>query len=305
MKGLILALSLTGLVAAGVSAIDQLDGFPQPQGLHWNYYPHFYTADNVNDKDGHLLMDGFGISLYEMLVRPVYIHGDWLYNAIIPIGDLNMNRLGCYDHEYDARSGRDSLNDFGPTYVESSSGVGDIILGAGKFQKLGDWHWLPYVSVKLASGPYEMDMDGQGGGGANYNYGSGQVDATFENYFNHCGKWSVDGLIKYRHRFKNHDTGFKPGDQVGLEFLLSYGCGEMMGFWHKDMWGLCVEYMTSTKAEYMGNEVEGSQITKLSVGPEVYHGISQRSHFWFAIKHDVIAENAPKGTLFWIKYTLF
>jgi hypothetical protein len=303
MKGLIWALAVTALVAGGVSAIDQLDGFPQPPGLHWNYYPHFYTADKVNDADGHLLLDGFGISLYEMLVRPVYIRGDWLYNAIIPLGDFRMRAL-CPEYGGGGGRGRDSLNDFGPTHVESSSGVGDIYLGAGKFQQVGSFHWLPYVAVKLANGPYEATMDGQPSG-PNYNYGSGQVDALFENYFNRCGKWSVDGVIGYRYRRKNSDTGFKPGDQLRLELLVSRGCGEQMGFWCENMWGLAIEYMTSTKAEQGGMKLGSSEITKLTVGPELYHGITQRSHVWFAIKQDVISKNAPKGTLFWIKYTLF
>ena len=280
MYKLLLVVVCVGVLCGAAFAIDQLDAYPQPPGLHWNYYPHFYTADKMKDHNGDTALDGINMQLTEAMIRPVYIQKDWIFNAIVPVGEVKM-----------------TLPEVG---TESSSGVGDIQIGVGKYQHMagGNWTWLPHVMVKLANGPFEKDQM--------VNYGSGQVSVALENYFIHCGHdWQLDGVVRYKLELKNHDTGVTPGDQFGAEVMISRGSKVPFLAWRKDLYGLAVEYMTSLKDKDDDGSIPDSQVTKLTIGPELYHGINPRCHFWMGVKWDVVSKNAPRGTLIWFKYTCF
>jgi hypothetical protein len=247
-----------------VLAVDFYDGARAPQGNYFLTYSSFYTSDEMTDKNGNTSKNDFGLVIVDELIRFCYYSPDFVATALVPFGYTDIH----------------SMN-------QSSSGLGDINLGAGYFLPFKQVDILPMIFVEFPTGEYNASKAA--------NIGSNQYNIKPMIFlYKSFGDFSIDAAVKYYFRLKNETTNVLPGDELYVQCLLGYNLTD------KFKLGPSINWMTSKNEEQNGVTVSNSARETLSVGAEAYYRFSWLS-VTFTYLYDVHTENSPKGNFFQIK----
>jgi hypothetical protein len=170
---------------------------------------------------------------------------------------------------------------------QSSSGLGDINLGAGYFLPIKQIDILPMIFVEFPTGEYNSSQAA--------NIGSNQYDIKPMIFlYKAFGDFSIDAAVKYYFRLKNETTNVLPGDELYVQCLLGYNITD------KFKLGPSINWMISKDKEQHGVSVSNSARETISMGADVYYRFSWLS-VTFTYLYDVRTENSAKGHFFQLK----
>jgi hypothetical protein len=245
-------------------AVDFYDGARAPQGNYFLTYSSVYTANEITDKNGNTSKSDFGLVNADELIRFCYYSPDFVATALAPFGYTDIH----------------SMN-------QSSSGLGDINLGAGYFLPFQKIDILPMIFVEFPTGEYNASKA--------VNIGSNQYNIKAMVFlYKAFGDFSIDAAVEYYFRLKNETTNVSPGDELYVQCLLGYNLTDKLKL------GPSINWMISKDEEQNGVTVNGSARETLSVGAEAYYRFSWLS-VTFTYLYDVHTENSPKGNFFQLK----
>lgn len=175
-----------------------------PPGFYYRMYTLWYTADNLRDKNGNGVNNGFDLKVFAISNRFVYITpikvlgADFGMDVIIPLVNTDIS----------ISAARVSGNEFG---------VGDICVDPIVLS----WH-LPRWDLSLAAGFFmptgksgEPESPGMGFWSL-----MGSAGATY--YLDEKKTWSASVLTRWLKNFENRDTDITPG----AELVAEYGIGK-------------------------------------------------------------------------------
>jgi hypothetical protein len=249
------------LTPVPLHAVNFATGAKAAPGFLLNLYPYYYLADKQTDKNGDTIVSNLGLRKYGVHIGNSYYVGDFLLNAIIPVGKLKVGAAH-----------------------DSDSGLGDIQLRAGWFLPVDSLIILPVFMVKVPTGNFDKNNT--------VNFGDGQTDVAAELYLYKLYKsLSFDALLRYTVRFKNQDTGITPGNEFTAETLLTWRLAEKFRI------GPAINFITGDDLKKSGVTLSDSGLTRLSVGGEVYYGRISQAKISLAAYSDVLTRNTRKGLL--------
>ena len=119
---------------ANVHALNYATGIKAAPGYQLNLYPFYYHADIRTDTNGSHSISDLGFNKYGVMIGNNYYVGDFLLNANIPVGTLDIGKLKSDD-----------------------TGLGDIQLRAGWFLPVETVTVMPALMVKAPTGPLCQD----------------------------------------------------------------------------------------------------------------------------------------------------
>lgn len=242
-------------------AINYATGIKASPGYQLNLYPYYYSADIRTDKDGNHSVNDLGLNKYGVLIGNSYYLGDFLLNANIPVGTLEIGKLKSDD-----------------------TGLGDIQLRAGWFLPVEWMTVLPALMVKVPTGSYDKSQL--------VNFGDGQTDLVTELYlFKLMPPFSFDAVLKYAVRFRNPDSDVTPGNEFTAEGLVTVRLAGKIRI------GPAVNFIIGEDNKKGGKTLADSGLTRLAVGGEVYYGRFEQVKISLAAYQDVLTRNTNEGIL--------
>lgn len=242
-------------------AINYATAAKSPPGYQLNLYPYYYSANVRTDKDGNHLVNDLGLNKYGVLIGNSYYLGNFLLNAIIPVGTVDVGKLKSAD-----------------------TGLGDIHLRAGWFLPVEWVTVLPALMVKVPTGSYDKNRP--------VNYGDGQTDLVTELYlFKLMQPFSFDAVLKYAVRFRNPDSDVTPGNEFTAEGLATVRVAEKIRI------GPAINFIIGEDNKKGGATLHDSGLTRLAVGGEVYYGRLDEVKISLAAYQDVLTRNTNEGIL--------
>ena len=242
-------------------ALNYGAGAKLPEGMLLNLYPNYYHAETRTDKNGNAAIYNLGLHRYGMAVGASYYTGNWLFNTVIPVGNLELQ-----------------------SRRSDKGGIGDIQLRAGYFLPIDSVTILPLLFIKTPSGSYDRNHPA--------NYGDGQLDMAAEVYFRKLiGSLSLDALLKYTVRFRNQDSDITPGNEFLLETLATWKIVD-------SLWaGPAVNFNIGGDNKRNGADIPDSGLLKLAVGGEIYYRGFSRAKLSLAAYQDVVTRNTTEGLM--------
>lgn len=249
------------LTPVPLHAVNFATGAKAAPGFLMNLYPYYYLADKQTDKNGDTVVSNLGLRKYGVHIGNSYYVGDFLLNALIPVGRLKVGAAH-----------------------DSDGGLGDIQLRAGWFLPVDSLTILPVFMVKVPTGNFDKNNA--------VNFGDGQTDLAAELYLYKLYKsLSFDVLLKYTVRLKNHDTGITPGNEFAAETLLTWKLAEKFRI------GPAINFIAGDDLKKNGMTLPDSGLTRLSVGGEIYYGRISQAKISLAAYSDVHTRNTREGVL--------
>ena len=226
----IICLFCVTLFPATSHALNYATGAKAAPGYQLNLYPFYYHADTLTNKNGGHSVSDLGYNKYGVSIGNNYFVGDFLLNAMIPVGTLEIGKLKNDD-----------------------TGLGDIHLRAGWYVPVEGVTVTPALAVKVPTGSYDKNHP--------VNFGDGQTDLIAELYlFKLMQAISFDALLKYAVRFRNPDSGVTPGNEFTAEGLVTWRLAEKIRI------GPAVNYIIGEDNKKSGKTVTDSGFMRLSVG---------------------------------------
>lgn len=264
MKTSLLLLSVVCALVfpAAAYSVNFYDGARAKQGLYVLTYSSLYDADRFADAKAKTVDNDRDYRKYEELFRVCYYSPHHVFTAFLPFGKV-------YSHD------------------ASSSGVGDINLGAGSFLPIRRVDILPMLFVKFPSGEYASEKA--------VNYGTNQYDikpALF--IYKQAGLFSLDAAAKYYFRMENRSTDTRAGNELHLQML----CGLQATKTCKA--GPSIAWMRSAKKRIRGSAVADSEREVFSAGADIYYRFPAIS-VTFTYLNDFRAKNSTRGHFFQLK----
>lgn len=245
-------------------AVNFYDGARASKGLYFLTYTSLYHADETTDSSARTSISDYDYTRTEELVRFCYYTPKAVLTALLPFGRV---RSGYYD--------------------TSSSGTGDVNLGAGFFLPLKTLDILPMLFVKLPAGEYDSAKS--------VNYGTNQYDIKPTVFFyKQVENLSIDAAAKYHFRTENRSTDISPGNELYLQCLLGWQVGKIFKL------GPSLNWMRSSCQKNNGAKVPDSRRESLSAGADIYLRLKPAS-ITLTYLRDVRTKNTTKGNFFQLK----
>ena len=242
-------------------AINFAAGAKLPDGLVFNLYPYWYSADRSTNNNGNATTNNLGMNRYGMSVGASYYANNWMFNMVVPTGNLQVNSL-----------------------LSENGGIGDIQLRAGYFVPVDSVTILPVLFIKAPTGNYDRNRP--------VNFGDGQTDLTTELYlYKLFGKLSVDALLKYSVRLRNPDSDVTPGNEFSTECLTTWKIADNFRA------GPALNFRIGDNIKQGGHTLTDSGLMKLSVGGELYYRGFPKARLSLAAYKDVVTRNSTEGLM--------
>ncbi|VAV84008.1 hypothetical protein MNBD_DELTA01-466 [hydrothermal vent metagenome] len=255
----IAATVMPGLGERSAEAVNYREGAHPPSGFYLSLYPFWSNAEVITDDDGDKAVRNLGLDYYGVIIRPIYYTKNFIFTPLIPVAKLEVDSKG-----------------------ESSSGLGDITLGAGYFLPVEWVNLLSVIQIKTDTGPYDKDDA--------VNLGSGQWDIKFEQYLHKMfDRWSIDAAIKYWVKYENKSNGWKPGNELRLESVATYG------FTRKLRFGPTVTLIRGSDGEMRSSRIDNTAKKKLSLGGELYYRARPKLGITLTYMKDIETRNSIEG----------
>lgn len=249
------------LYASTSHAINYAAGAKLSDGLVLNLYPYYYRAEIRTDKHGDSTTQNLGLHKYGMTIGASYYLKNFLFNVVIPNGNLEVHSLRA-----------------------ENGGIGDIQLRTGYFLPIDSVTILPLLLIKTPTGNFDRSRS--------VNFGDGQPDLAAEIYLRKlAGPVSLDALLKYAVRFRNPYNDLTPGNEFITELLATWRFTEH--FWA----GPALNITVGSDNKRNGRIVTDSGLTKLAAGGELYYRGFSRVKLSLAAYQDVSTRNTTEGLM--------
>lgn len=247
------------LLPFSAHAINFAVGAKAPSGYHFSLYPFYYSAAIRTNKDGNPSVNDLGMGKCGIAIGNSFYVGDFLLNAIIPFGKLELDKLKSDD-----------------------SGVGDIQLRVGWFLPMEWANVLPALMVKVPTGGFDKNHKA--------NMGDGQTDLVTELFLHKIIQpLSFDAVLKYNFRFRNPDSDVTPGNEFIAEGLVTWRLAERIRF------GPAVNFLIGKDNKKAGKTLADSGLMRFSAGGEVWYGRFDHVKISLAAYQDVVTRNTNEG----------
>jgi hypothetical protein len=254
-----------------------MSGALPPPGLYGMVYGEHFSADRVNDADGHNLnVPGFKVTANVIAPRLAWVPGvkllggDLVVHAIVPIVNLKVSVAGN---------------------SQTKTGIGDIVAGPG----IG-WHHSPNlhsvaaVDFYLPTGGY--DKNDLANIGRNY-WAAEPLYAL--SYVDPAG-FNGDVKAGYILNRRNKDTDYRSGQEFHFDYALGWGFGNGLTA------GLGGYYWQQTTSDRQaGATLANSKGKTFAIGPTVKYDSGKG---WFATlkwQKETTSENRAQGNAVWLK----
>ena len=270
-----------------LGAEDFMSGAVPPPGYYFINYFLYYSADRLNNKDGHNVDNDFDLDVVANTFRFIYITkqkifgGFWGVHMFVPIVYQDVSLFGTSDDK---------------------AGLGDIIVDPFILSwHFKNWHLATGVDIYMPTGSY--DKKDLANIGRNY--------WTFEPIFAFTylsdGGFEVSSKFMYDINTENNDSPY--GDyKSGQEFHFDYAVGYKVSNWNLGVAGYY--YKQITNDEINGEKVpsvaplgfdEGFKGQTFAVGPAVKYNYKNMS---FTLKYlwETAVEHRPEGSDLWFKF---
>lgn len=242
-------------------AVNYREGAHPPDGFYLTLYPFWSNADVITNNDGDRAVRNLGLDYYGVVIRPIYYIKNFVFTPLIPVARLKVD-----------------------SYDDSSSGLGDITLGAGYFLPVEWASLLSVIQIKTVTGPYDKDDS--------VNLGSGQWTIKFEQYLHKMiDRWSVDAVVKYWVQHENKSNGWKPGNELRLEGVATYGFTKKLRF------GPTFSLIRGVDGERRNSRIDNTAKRKISVGGELYYRARPKLGLTLTYMKDIETKNSIEGEL--------
>lgn len=270
-----------------------LDGGPPAgPGVYITQYLQYYSANQLNDKDGRAFnIPGTDISAWVSLTQLLYqsdttalFGGKWGLDVIVPYVSI--------DASYDVAGPEDN-----------GAGLGDILIGPylqwdpimGKNGPL----FMHRIELQMIFPTGKYDQEKELNPGSNFfsfnPYWAGTLFIT--------PKWTVSTRIHYLWNDKNNDPNrsyrlnfgaseTQAGQAVHVNFATAYEVISKM--LRIGVNGYYLKQITDTKVD--GRSLSGTRETALGVGPGALISFSPDTHLFFNTYFETSVKNRPEGT---------
>jgi hypothetical protein len=244
-----------------------------PPGDYLINYANLYTADSLNDGDGHSSVPNFSIDAYSDVFR--YIHvtdrkifgATWAQQVFVPVVDLTVHAAGQRDHHF---------------------GIGDVIVDPiilGWHFK-NNWHVVAALDTWVPIGSYNRsDLANIG-----RNYWTFEPVLT-ASHFNPAGGPEVSVKLMYDFNTRNKATDYHSGQEFHTGFAAAYNFNPitvgMNGYYYKQT--------TDDKQNGVRVGDDGYRGEALALGPVIRYQVG-KVPISFQYQHELFAHNRPKGT---------
>ena len=267
-----------------LGAEDFMSGAVPPPGYYFINYFLYYSADELNNKDGDNVDNDFDLDVVANTFRFIYITkqkifgGFWGVHMFVPIVYQDVSLFGTSDDK---------------------AGLGDIIVDPFILSwHFKNWHLATGVDIYMPTGSY--DKKDLANIGRNY--------WTFEPIFAFTylsdGGFEVSSKFMYDINTENNDKDYKSGQ----EFHFDYAVGYKVSNWNLGVAGYY--YKQITNDEINGEKVpsvaplgfdEGFKGQTFAVGPAVKYNYKNMS---FTLKYlwETAVEHRPEGSDLWFKF---
>lgn len=272
----LLALFLFWAVSALAINIHPYDNILAPDGFYGLAYAEWYHAGKYNDSHGDKAADA-NLDVYAALLRPIYyFHAGPVPAAmqvIVPFGSISLDSEAL---------GVD----------ETSSGLGDIVLGPGVFlyenADKGTYLSLWFYAI-APTGTWDEDKA--------VNFGAHHWYFEPQLAFNQTlAGFVLDVNLNYYMHTEESDRNYKAPDRFEVETSLVYTFTPALlagvnfgGYWDMD------------EGEADGAKVDGTKARRLQVGPTLAYQFTDRLAGNLRWTHDVYASNDFSGDDFWLR----
>ncbi len=249
------------LMPAVAGAVNYATGATTSPGYYLRLYPFYYDVDTRTDKNGNPSVQGLGLKKYGVHISNDYYLGDFHFNAIIPVGGIEVGKLNSED-----------------------AGLGDIQLRAGWFLPVSWATVQPVLLVKVPTGSYDVQRP--------VNFGDGQTDLTMELYvYKLMEPFSLDAVFKYAVRCRNADSDVTPGNEFVAELLATVRVADKIRV------GPAVNFITGRDNKQGGATLADSGLLRLAVGGELSFGRFDHVKISLAGYQDLLTRNSTQGVL--------
>ena len=280
------------LPAVNLGFTSFVDGAPPAgPGFYISQYVQYYSADQLNDKDGNDLnipgtdVDAW-VSLTQFLYQsntPLLLGGKWGMDVIVPYVSISTSYAPGVA---------------GPE--ANSAGFGDILVGPylqwdpimGKNGPI----FMHRIELQLILPTGKYDANKELNPGSNFfsfnPYWSGTLFIT--------PRWTLSTRLHYLWNAENDDPnrgfGAAADTQAGQAFHVNFASAyevipKMLRI---GINGYYLKQITDTKVN--GNSVPDRREQVLGIGPGALFSFSQDSHLFFNLYFESSAENRPEGT---------
>lgn len=187
-----------------IGAENHLAGAAPPPGVYVLEYVNVYSADRLNDGQGHAIpVPGFKVNAVAAATRIAWVTntpvmgGQLVAHAILPLVKVKVSAAG---------------------QSSSSSGLGDVSLGAGVA-----WHHSPQLhsvaalDIVLPVGRYDATRQ------VNVGRNHASVQPAYLVSWIDPNGLNADAKIGLSLNRTNNDTGYRSGNELNIDYALGWG----------------------------------------------------------------------------------
>lgn len=271
-----------------LGAEDFMSGAVPPPGYYFIDYFLYYSADELNNKDGDNVDNAFDLDAVVNTFRFIYVTkqkifgGFWGVHMFVPIWYLDVTATTP-----------------GGVMSDDKTGLGDIIVDPFILSwHFKNWHLATGVDIYMPTGSYDKnDL-------ANISRNYWTFEPIFAFTYISDGGFEVSSKFMYDFNTNNPDTDYLSGQ----EFHFDYAVGYRVSNWNLGVAGYYYKQITDDKIN--GEKVtfpaplgfdEGFKGQTFAVGPAVKYNYKNMS---FTLKYlwETAVEHRPEGSDLWFKF---
>ena len=270
-----------------LGAEDFMSGAVPPPGFYFINYFLYYSADELNNKDGDNVDNDFDLDVVANTFRFIYITkqkifgGFWGVHMFVPIVYQDVSLFGTSDDK---------------------TGLGDIIVDPFILSwHFKNWHLATGVDIYMPTGSYDKEDL------ANISRNYWTFEPIFAFTYISDGGFEVSSKFMYDFNTENSDSPY--GDyKSGQEFHFDYAVGYKVSNWNLGVAGYYYKQITddeingekATFPAFLGFD-EGFKGQTFAVGPAVKYNYKNMS---FTLKYlwETAVEHRPEGSDLWFKF---
>jgi len=256
---------------------NYMTGALPPPGTYGMVYGNAYSADRVNDAQGHdLHVPGFQVKATVLAPRLVWVTGekllggDLVLHTIAPLVNLSVDVAGQH---------------------QSKTGLGDITLGLGSgYHYSANFHAVYALDVMLPTGGYTQ------GDVANIGRNYAAVEPVVNlSWVNPLG-WNADIKLGYLLNQRNKKTDVRSGQEFHFDYALGWGLGNG---WTVGAGGYVYQQMSED--QHAGTSLADSKGQALAIGPSLKFDSGKGWFITAKWQQELNVQNRAQGSALWLK----
>ncbi len=269
-----------------LGAEDFMSGAVPPPGYYFIDYFLYYSADELNNKDGDNVGDGFDLDAVVNTFRFIYVTkqkifgGFWGVHMFVPIWYLDVTAPGG-------------------VMSDDKTGLGDIIIDPFILSwHFKNWHLATGVDIYMPTGSYDKEDV------ANISRNYWTFEPIFAFTYISDGGFEVSSKFMYDFNTNNPDTDYLSGQEFHFDYAVGYRVNNwnlgVAGYYYKQITDDKMNGETVTFPASLGFD-EGFKGQTFAVGPAVKYNYKNMS---FTLKYlwETAVEHRPEGSDLWFKF---